>query len=333
MPYFDKTSGKYRATKMINGVRRTKAFKTKTDAKKWEASQNEEIWTAEQQSLASISLLEWSVKYLEYSKERHTEKTYREEKLPAFNRLFEEVNPKTTVDDLTIANTLRVLERRARECTGNAANKDRKNLAAAWTWGAKYLGMPTDNPFAAVDKFPADQHPRYVPPEKDFWRIYDVAEGEDKTFLLAFLHTGGRRKEILNLKWNDLDLNNGRIRLWTRKRHGGSLQYNWIPLTKRLAAALADHAKSKRGDYVFCHEDGTPYAERQRLIPRLCEKAGVQQFNYHSIRHLTASMLAQDGMDIPTIQIILRHKNPMTTTLYIHRLGIMENALEKVFGK
>lgn len=333
MPYLDKKTGKYRATKMINGTRRTKTFKTKAEAKKWEARQSEESWSAEQQALASTSLLEWSVKYLEYSKDRHSEKTYIEEKLPAFNRLFGAVDPQGRVDEFSVGDAFRMLEKQSKERSGNAANKDRKNLAAAWAWGAKYMDLPKDNPFQAVDRFPATQKPRYVPPEKDFWSIYDVAEGEDKVLLLAFLHTGARRKEMLSLRWDDLDLDNGKIRLWTRKRYGGSLEYDWIPLTKRLAAALSDHAKSKRGEYVFCHEDGSPYAGRQRLVPRLCEKAGVPSFNYHSIRHLTASMLAQEGVDIPTIQAILRHKNSMTTTRYIHRLGITENALERVFGK
>lgn len=65
----------------------------------------------------------------------------------------------------------------------------------------------------------------------------------------------------------------------------------------------------------------------------LCKRAGVKHFTFHGIRHLTASILAQQGIDIPTIQAILRHKNSMTTTRYIHRLGITKNVLEDVFGK
>lgn len=333
MAHWDKWANKYRAAKTIKGVRKNKMFKTKGEAKRWEAQQTEEAWIAEQQALASMSLLEWSVKYLEYSIERHSAKTYKEEKLPAFKRLLETMAPQTSVDEVTIADTFRVLEKRAKESTGNAANKDRKNLSAAWSWGTKYLDMPKDNPFAAVDKFPATQHPRYVPPEADFWLAYDMAEGDDKILLLAFLHTGARKKEMFNLKWDDVDLINSKVRLWTRKRYGGSLEYDWVPLTKRLTGALTEHAKSKRGEFVFCHEDGIPFTDKGHLIPRLCEKAGVKRFNYHGIRHLTASMLAQEGIDIPTIQAILRHKNSMTTTRYIHRLGITDNALEKVFGK
>ncbi len=333
MPYLDKTSGKYRATKMIDGLRRTKTFKIKAEARKWEAHQTEETWIAEQQVLALLSILEWSVKYLEYSKVRHTAKTFKSEKVVAFNRFFAVVDKDTLVEDLTAADCLRMLEMRAKEKSGNAANKDKKNLKAAWNYGIKYLGMPKDNPFVSVDSFPAVQRPRYMPPQEDFWKVYDVAEGEDKVLLLAFLHTAARRNEMFSLKWDDIDLVNGKVRLWTRKRKGGSYEYDWLPLTDRLADALADHAKSKRGEFVFCNEDGVPYAERQRLIPRLCKKAGVRRFTYHAIRHLTASILAQEGLDIVTIQKMLRHKNPLTTTLYLHQQGIMKNELEKAFSR
>lgn len=333
MPYKDKSSGKYRATKMIDGRRRTKLFKTKAEAKKWEAKQTETRWAEERRNSASPSLLEWSVRYLEFSAERHTEKTYRGEKVPAFNRLFEVVDPHRPVTKLTVADCLTMLKKQSRERSGHAANKVRKNLAAAWAWGTKYLGMPKENPFAAVDRFPSQQKARYVPPERDFWKVYDVACEDDKVLLLAFLHTGARRNELLTLKWEDVDLDNGKVRLWTRKRKGGSLEYDCIPLTRRLSAALADLGKRRGGEYVFGREDGAPWIARQRLVPRLCVKAGVPRFTYHSIRHLTASMLAQEGVDIPTIQAILRHKNSMTTTIYIRRLGITENALEQVFGK
>jgi integrase len=332
MPYLDKASGKYRATKMIDGKRKNKMFKSKSEAKRWEAQQTEESWSAEPQTLASISLLEWSVEYLEYSKQRHMPKTYSEEKVPAFNRLFEVIPCNRLAVDLTVTDCLRMLKKRDKEVSGNAANKDRKNLAAAWTWGVKYLNMPKDNPFVAVELFPVEQQPRYVPPESDFWKVYDVARPQDQVFLLTLLHTGARRGELLKLTWDDLDLENDKIRLWTRKRKGGSLEYDWLPLTKRLRQALKGHSEHRACEYVFCNEDGEPYKWRQHLMKILCERAGVKHFTFHGIRHLTASILAQEGVDIPTIQAILRHKNSMTTTRYIHRLGITKNVLEDVFG-
>ncbi len=332
MPYLDKKSGKYRATKMIDGKRRTKLFESKARAKKWEAQQTEEIWKAEQQSLVLVSLMEWSVEYLEYSKQRHSAKTYKGEKLSAFNRLFMFVSSKLLVEDLTVIHCLRMLKAQDKDRTGNAANKDRKNLGAAWNWGIKYLGMPKDNPFMAVEPFPVELQPRYVPPESDFWKVHAVARPKDQLFLLTLLHTGARLGELLKLTWDDLDLESGTITLWTRKRAGGCLEHDSLMLTKRLQKELIEHSKDVKGKYVFCRDDGLRYTSRQHLMSTLCKRAKVKRFTFHGIRHLTASILAKEGVDIPNIQAILRHSNSMTTTRYIHRLGITENILENVFG-
>jgi len=194
------------------------------------------------------------------------------------------------------------------------------------------LGLPKDNLFAEVERFPEKKQPRYVPPEEDFWKVYAVARPKDQVFLLTLLHTAARRNELLTLTWDDLDLVTGKIRLWTRKRADGSLEFDWLPLTKRLRDALLEHYKQRLSEYVFCRADGSPYKWRQHLMKILCGRAKVKRFTFHAIRHLTASILAQEGVDIPTIQAILRHKNSMTTTRYIHRMGITKNVLEDVFG-
>jgi integrase len=68
-------------------------------------------------------------------------------------------------------------------------------------------------------------------------------------------------------------------------------------------------------------------------MSRLCRKAGVKEFGFHAIRHLTATILAHEGLDIPTVQAILRHKNPNTTARYIKSLGVQPDKLNRVFAK
>lgn len=330
MAYREK-NGKWRAVKIINYQKRTKTFKTERQAIRWEEEQTAELWKAEQENLDFISLAEWSVEYLEYAAQKFVPKTLKEEKVPAFNRLFEFVPSSLTVDKLTVADCQRMLMAQARTRSGNAANKDRKNLLAAWNWGIKVLKLPKDNPFADVDPFPVEQQGKYVPSVKDFWKAYRVARPKDQIFLLTMLHTAARRGELLKLEWDDVDLESGKIRLWTRKRTGGK-EFDWLPMTKRLRRELEEHSQDRVSELVFCRADGSPYKWRQHLMKILCDRAEVKHFTFHAIRHLTASILAQEGVDIPTIQAILRHKNPMTTTRYLHRLGITENVLEDIFG-
>jgi len=77
---------------------------------------------------------------------------------------------------------------------------------------------------------------------------------------------------------------------------------------------------------------GRPFRRRE-IMERLCKKAGVKHFGYHAIRHLSATILAHAGLDIPSVQTVLRHKNPNTTAKYIKSLGVQPNRLDVIFEK
>ena len=93
--------------------------------------------------------------------------------------------------------------------------------------------------------------------------------------------------------------------------------------------ALLNYKQIGKGDWVFPDPDtGGPYLYRQHWMKRLCARAGVRPFGLHAIRHLSASILANDGVAVILIQAILRHKNSNTTQRYLHRLTEMKTALQ-----
>jgi integrase len=154
--------------------------------------------------------------------------------------------------------------------------------------------------------------------------------------LLAYLHLGARRSEIFRLCWEDVDFGNSRIRLFTRKRRGGSLEYDWLPMTAELEETLRhwwDHRTFKESAHVFiCEQDGgfcaeqhgKPFKERAHFMKTLCERAKVKPFGFHALRRLTASILYKMGQPVSVIQAILRHKSPNTTAIYLKSLGLEE---------
>jgi integrase len=287
---------------------------------------------------------DWAEQYLDYAKIRFSGKTYQE-KCSVFKKLFQFIDPTLPVDTLTPAIMLSYLQKQMQNRSGYAANKDRKNLVAGWNWGMKYLDPPLSsaNP-CLVAKMPEKRTPRYIPPEEDFWKIYGVAQGQDKVMLLTFLHLAGRRSEIFRLLVSDLDFENKRIRLSTRKREGGNLEYDWLPMTEELAEALAKWLQTRpiESESVFvCIDDtpfsrdyyGKPFKYRLQFMRRLCDKAKVKRFGFHAIRHLTASCLYRQGNSVGVIQAILRHKSPSTTERYLKTLGLdhTREALEGLF--
>ena len=196
------------------------------------------------------------------------------------------------------------------------------------------MGLPEKNPFKAVPRFGEERVAKYVPPVEDFWKVHEAAEIEqDKVFLLTLLHTAARKGEIIRLLWSDIDFTESRMRLWTRKRRGGNLESDWIPMTEEPRKALLQHRMNANGVYVFTRENGQPYKWRQHLMKSLCGIAGVKHFGFHAIRHLTASMLDKAGLELTVLQAILRHKSATTTARYLHTLRGTKVALDEVFAR
>lgn len=221
----------------------------------------------------------------------------------------------------------------ARTVSGSRANKNRKHLVCAYNWGVKALGLPSPCPWR-VASYKKERKPRYIPPVEDFWKVYTAAGEEDQRMLLAYLHSGARMREMFNLTWQDVDLKQMRLRLWTNKRTGGR-EYDWLPMTDELVQAMLEQRKlTGLRKYVFINpETGNEYRWRGKMMRGLCAKAGVKPFGFHAIRHLSASILDEAGKPLSLIQAVLRHKSAETTARYLHSLrGVREN-LNGVFGR
>lgn len=332
MPYKKTKNGKVRwvGTVMLNGRRKNRIFDTKQEAKTWEVEMH-----SVGELTVTPSLLKWAEEYLDYAT-KFSPKVYNE-KCGVFRRFFRFIKPDTKADKMIPRFALEFLQKQNKARSGNAANKDRKNLVAAWNWGIRYLDLPKPNPFELVDKFATEEKGHYVPPEKDFRAVLDIATGQDRVMLLTFLHTAGRRGEVYRLLWDDVDFANGRIRLKTRKRKGGSLESDWMPMTAELHKALQDHHAAAVNEWVFTQpkgqHKGKPYTENRGFPQDLCNKAGIKPFGCHGIRGLTASILAKHDVPMIYIRDTLRHKNLRITERYVRGLDSVRDHLKALEAK
>lgn len=345
---------RWRAVVNVQGIRREKQFPDGTEesrqaAIKWEERVRRTLLSSKPATgtvLPILTLFNLANAYLDFVKERQSKKTYME-KLAVFKRLLRRFGKDMLIEKVSIADALKFLSDQNRHRSGFAANKERKILITAWTWGEKYLpGFPTGGcPFRIIDRFPEKRSPRYVPPEEDFWMVYNEAEGQDKVLLLTFLFLAARRGEVFNLKWADISFPNNTVTLWTKKRAGGNMEADVVPLIGRLKEVLMawwEHRPYK-SEYVFVNLEelgfcldyfGRPFKNRQHFMERMCNKAGVRPFGFHGIRHLTASIMYREGQSVAVIQAVLRHKSPQTTTKYLQSLGLQQthDAMEAVMG-
>ena len=315
------------------GVSKSQKVDTLDQAKSIEAQ-----WISEIESEANRTtptVLEWATAYLDDVEQRYTRRTYQE-KREALDILVTRFSKSLEVDRIETADALKMLNAVAKKRSGYAANKVRKNLVAAWNWGSTYYRKtwPQEaNPFAQVKTYPYQKQGRYIPPMEDVEAVLKVMPEEDHAMLLAYLHTGARRDEVFRLQWKDIDFANNRLSLWTRKRKGGSLEADSIPMTGALREALLKLRGGSDGKGLIFTWQGRKYKYRRHWLEYWCGVAGVPKFTFHSIRHLTASWLDRNGVPLRTIQAVLRHKSATTTNRYLHELRGADVDLDRVFGE
>ena len=113
------------------------------------------------------------------------------------------------------------------------------------------------------------------------WVIAATPAGWRRTWVLVRLRAGIRLGEGLALKWSDVDLTTGSLRIRATRWRGlegtpkGGRERT-VPLSDDARATLAAH-RHLRGRYVFCHEDGSPFTDWdvREVVPKACKAAGI----------------------------------------------------------
>ncbi|MFN3367112.1 MAG: tyrosine-type recombinase/integrase, partial [Exiguobacterium mexicanum] len=145
----------------------------------------------------------------------------------------------------------------------------------------------------------------------------------DRDFLMIQLLglTGMRVSELVGLDWNDIDRENGTIRVI-----GKGNKERVIPIASPLEPLL-DGYRGQGAGPLFCSEKGKRISVRtvqhalkghiDRLKPYL-PFLTHKQVTPHKLRHTFASRLAMSGVDVLTIQQLLGHESVATTQVYAH---------------
>ncbi len=235
------------------------------------------------------------------------------------------------------------LRRQARRVSATTANKHLRYLRAAFNLGMKKHWI-TGNPTQGTEFFPEERRIKYVPPKEDVQKVIEVAEGETRDYLVTIMDAMARVSEVNRLTWEDVNLAERYIVLYTRKKKGGHLTPRKVPMTQRLFEILSRRhgEKDRNKPWVFWHryrsmKTGSlvegPYKVRSRIMGNLCRKANVRYFRYHALRHFGASTLENAGVNISSIQRILGHENRTTTEIYLHSIGSPERVAMDVYER
>ena len=256
-------------------------------------------------------------------------------------------------DRLTRAEVVR-LHRSVGSKHSVTANRLLTLLSAAYAHGIKAGILPEDfkNPVKGIEKYREQGRERYLSTE-EMIRLGDalrLAESEGlpwhpdplkrvkhapaperrrvifDTFAVAALRllllTGCRLREILHLRWSEVDLERGLLFLPNSKTGKKTVVLGGLAL--EILAGLP-----RVGEFVIVgtsrprlEKNGQPMerprADLNRPWARISAFAGLAGVRLHDLRHSYASVGAGSGLGLPIIGRLLGHARPETTARYSH---------------
>jgi integrase len=221
-------------------------------------------------------------------------------------------------------------------------------------------GWLTNNPAQLAKRPKPIRTRREIATPEQVARLLEVASPDMRFVIHLAATTGMRRGELVALHWSNVDLDNAqlhvRVALTTdefdnsiliEKRPKSnqerriSLDANTVNLFRAQKALHAERAELARAPipidgYVVSDDCGhTPWRpDRITLaIVRLANKAGLDGFRFHDLRHFHASQIANAGIPLEAVRERLGHSSLTVTGLYLHSPETADRLAAETIGR
>jgi integrase len=213
-------------------------------------------------------------------------------------------------------------------------------LSHVFTIAVKEWGWMEDNPIQKITK-----------PKESRGRVRFLSDDERPILLKACkdsrnpylypvvilaLSTGMRQGEIMELTWDDVDLNRGRAILHETKNN----ERRAVAITGHALELLKELNRVRRIDSNFLFP--SKINRRKPINLRApweaaLKRADVEDFRFHDLRHSAASYLAMNGASLAEIAEVLGHKTLQMVKRYAHlseghTARVVESMNSKIFG-
>jgi integrase len=136
-----------------------------------------------------------------------------------------------------------------------------------------------------------------------------------RLIVLIAVSTGMRSTEIHRLRWSDVMYSEGLLAVRARLKNG---KVRYVPMSSELAEEIRRYPAVIDQDRIFPPKGG-PTSRRQRLegsFEDLLERAKIQNFWFHDLRHTFASWYMMNGGDLYELAKLLGHANIKMTERY-----------------
>lgn len=207
---------------------------------------------------------------------------------------------------------------------------------------AQNEGLINKNPAKAARLPKTDKVKRKVFTEDQLSAIIGIAKSELKwrstnhcfyPALLLMIETGIRRGELLGIKWSNIDFKNNVVLIKdtiyddsghskTKNKPKNPSSVRQIPISQTMMNILG--SLKRISEYVFTTRKGTNVNPNNfyMVFKRWCDKAKLEGYSLHNLRHTFITNMVNDGESIPTIQSFTGHANATTLlNTYTHPIS------------
>lgn len=188
-----------------------------------------------------------------------------------------------------------------------AANKWKWDVVAL-DWAIHWLNEPA-------------HRKRYLK-ANEYERLMAELASHIKPMVTFSVMTGVRLANCVTLDWSQIDMQARQISFTVK---GG--KFHFLPITEPLLVLLANQKPEESGP-VFKYR-GRPIKSPKKGFKRACERAGIEDFRWHDLRHTAASWMVQAGIPLVDVKETLAHADIQTTLRYAHlEKGAKQRAME-----
>lgn len=265
-----------------------------------------------------ITLSDFKKEYLEYSKSIHTPNSRASAK-SCLNE-FQNIIGDKLLSQITIKDVEHFIAIK-RKKSAHTARKHFVTVSAAIKKAVDWNYIAV-NPFNKVTKPKLPEVPPLFFTKSDFQKLLSVIDNENfKQFVTVAVLSGLRLSELINLKWDAIDLIGKIIHVKnTEEFTTKSKKIRQVPMNESLYRIFAGRKETAVTELVF-HRNMRTLCRHyvSKKFKGYVKASGVNpKLHFHSLRHTTASWMVQSGVSLYVVQQILGHSSIKVTEKYSH---------------
>ena len=230
-------------------------------------------------------------------------------------------------------------ERKGTKRSNATVNRYCSVLSHAFTIAVKEWNWMQENPMMKIKKLKEPRGRVRFLNDEERERLLEACQESSSPFLYILvvlgISTGARKMEIRSLEWKDVDLNRGMIILHDTK-NGERRSLPLVGIAKDLMKAHYKN-RNKNTELVFPAKNLQTPIDIRTPFETALQKAEIEDFKWHDLRHSCASYLAMNGATLAEIAGVLGHKTLSMVKRYshisdAHTAGVVERMNSKIFG-